>query len=71
MYLRPAKGVTPKHLEARPCRLMAPSTRRICPKNTSGGLSSRFRAKCAVTDSLVILVRTADGYVAARVAARM
>jgi hypothetical protein len=72
MYMRPAKGVMPKHFEARPVPAYSSEQAKDLPEKYEWWLE--FEVPCEnvpVTDSLVILVRTADGYVAARVAARM
>jgi hypothetical protein len=72
MYLRPAKGVTPKHLEARPVPAYSSEHATDLPEKYEWWLEFEVPSEnVPVTDSLVIIVRTADGYVAARVAARM
>jgi hypothetical protein len=72
MVLRPAKGVTLKHSEARPMAAYAAAEAKDLPEKYEWWLEFEVPSEnVPVTDSLVILVRTADGYVAARVAARM
>ena len=72
MYLRPAKGVTPKHLEARPVPAYDSEHTKDLPEKYEWWFEFEVPSEnVPVTDSLVILVRTPDGYVAARVAARM
>ncbi len=72
MYLRPARGVTLKHSEARPVPSYAGEQVKDLPEKYEWWLEFEVPSEnVPVTDSLVILVRTADGYVAARVAARM
>jgi hypothetical protein len=72
MALRPITGVVPKHFE----------TRRIEPyaKDLAAQLPERFEWEfefdlpsggVSVTDSLVVVLRTPDGHIAARAAARM
>lgn len=72
MYLRPAKGVALKHSEARPVAAYAGEQVKDLPEKYEWWLEFEVPSEnVPVTDSLVIIVRTADGYVAARVAARM
>lgn len=72
MVLRPAKGITLKHSEARPVPAYAATQAEDLPEKYEWWLEFEVPSEnVPVTDSLVILVRTADGYVAARVAARM
>jgi hypothetical protein len=72
MYLRPAKGVTPKHFEARPVPAYGAEHASDLPEKYEWWFEFEVPSEnVPVTDSLVIIVRTADGYVAARVAARM
>jgi len=72
MYLRPAKGVTPKHLEARPVPAYSSEHASDLPEKYEWWFEFEVPSEnVPVTDSLVIIVRTPDGYVAARVAARM
>jgi len=72
MYLRPAKGVTPKHFEARPVPSYAAEQAKDLPEKYEWWFEFEVPSEnVPVTDSLVILVRTANGYIAARVAARM
>jgi hypothetical protein len=72
MVLRPAKGITLKHSEARPVPAYAGEQVKDLPEKYEWWLEFEVPSEnVPVTDSLVILVRTADGYVAARVAARM
>ena len=72
MDLRPAKGVTLKHSEVRRVPAYAAAQVQDLPDKYEWWLEFEVPSKdVPVTDSLVILVRTADGYVAARVAARM
>ncbi|MGA2302191.1 MAG: hypothetical protein ABSG77_16025 [Candidatus Acidiferrum sp.] len=72
MYLRPAKGVTPKHLEARPVPAYGAAQAKDLPEKSEWWFEFEVPSEnVPVTDSLVILVRTPDGYIAARVAARM
>lgn len=72
MAMRPVSGVVPKHFE----------TRRVVPyaKELAAQLPDRFEwefefdlpsAGVPVTDSLVVVMRTPDGHIAARAAARM
>jgi hypothetical protein len=70
--LRPAAGVVPKHFETRPVEPFA--------IDAVSELPPRFEwifefdvpsAAVPVTDSLVVVLRTPDGYIAARAAARM
>ena len=72
MYLRPAKGVTPKYFEARPVPAYDSEHTKDLPEKYEWWFEFEVPSEnVPVTDSLVIIVRTADGYVAARVAARM
>src|SRR5208283_848634 len=72
MALRPAKGITLKHSEARPVPAYAAAQAQDLPEQYEWWLEFEVPSEnVPVTDSLVILVRTPDGYVAARVAARM
>ncbi len=72
MYLRPAKGIKPLLMEARPVPNYAESQAKDLPEKYEWWFAFDVPSEnVPVTDSLVILVRTADGYVAARVAARM
>jgi len=72
MYLRPAKGVALKHLEARPVPAYGAEHASDLPEKYEWWFEFEVPSEnVPVTDSLVILVRTGDGYVAARVAARM
>ena len=72
MVLRPAKGVTPKHLEARPVLAYGAEHAMDLPEKYEWWFEFDVPSEnVPVTDSLVILVRTADGHIAARVAARM
>ena len=72
MVLRPAKGITLKHSEARPVPAYGTDRATDLPDKYEWWLEFEVPSEdVPVTDSLVILVRTADGYVAARVAARM
>jgi hypothetical protein len=70
--LRPATGVVPKHFETRPAQPYA--------SDLAAELPARFEwifefdvpsAGVPVTDSLVVVLRTPDGHIAARAAARM
>jgi hypothetical protein len=72
MHLRPAPGVVPKHFET---RLVPPYARELAAE-----LPEKFEwifefdvpsAAVPVTDSLVVIMRTPDGRIAARAAARM
>jgi hypothetical protein len=72
MHLRPAPGVVPKHFETRP---VPPYARELAAE-----LPEKFEwifefdvpsAAVPVTDSLVVILRTLDGRIAARAAARM
>jgi hypothetical protein len=72
MYLRPAKGVKPVLMEARPVPAYDSEHAKDLPEKFEWWFEFEVPSEnVPVTDSLVILVRTADGYVAARVAARM
>jgi hypothetical protein len=72
MYLRPAKGIQVKFMETRPVPNYGESQVKDLPEKYEWLFEFDVpSANVPVTDSLVILVRTADGYVAARVAARM
>ena len=72
MYLRPAKGIALKHSEVRPVPAYGAAHASDLPEKYEWWLEFEVPSEnVPVTDSLVILVRTADGYVAARVAARM
>ena len=72
MVLRPARGITLKHSEARPVPAYAGEQVKDLPEKYEWWLEFEVPSEnVPVTDSLVIIVRTADGYVAARVAARM
>ena len=72
MYLRPAKGVTPKHVVARPVEAYGAEQAMDLPEKYEWWFEFEVPSEnVPVTDSLVILVRTADGHIAARVAARM
>ena len=70
--LRPATGIVPKHFETRPVQPYA--------VNLAAELPQKFEwifefdvpsAGVPVTDSLVVVMRTPDGHIAARAAARM
>ena len=72
MQMRPVTGIVPKHFETRP---VAPYAREL-----AGQLPEKFEwifefdvpsAAVPVTDSLVVVLRTPDGHIAARAAARM
>jgi len=72
MYLRPAKGVTPEHMEARRIPSYGGEQVKDLPEKYEWWFEFEVPSEnVPVTDSLVVLVRTADGYIAARVAARM
>jgi hypothetical protein len=72
MYLRPAKGIQPKLMEARPVPAYAQALAKDLPEKYEWWFEFEVPSEnVPVTDSLVILVRMANGYVAARVAARM
>jgi hypothetical protein len=72
MYLRPAKGVAPKHMEARRIPSYGGEQVKDLPEKYEWWFEFEVPSEnVPVTDSLVVLVRTADGYIAARVAARM
>ena len=72
MVLRPAKGVTPKHVVARPVLAYGAEQAMDVPEKYEWWFEFEVPSEnVPVTDSLVILVRTADGHIAARVAARM
>src|SRR5208337_856178 len=72
MYLRPAKGVTHQHLVARPVLAYGAEQAMDLPEKYEWWFEFDVPSEnVPVTDSLVILVRTADGHIAARVAARM
>jgi len=72
MYLRPAKGIQPKFMESRPVPNYGESQVKDLPEKYEWLFEFEVpSANVPVTDSLVILVRRSDGYVAARVAARM
>ena len=72
MYLRPARGIQPKLMEARPVPAYAQALAKDLPEKYEWSFEFEVPSEnVPVTDSLVILVRTANGYVAARVAARM
>jgi hypothetical protein len=72
MHLRPAKDIQPKLMEARPVPAYAQALAKDLPEKYEWSFEFEVPSEnVPVTDSLVILVRTANGYVAARVAARM
>ena len=72
MYLRPARGIKPLLIEARPVPAYAQGLAKDLPEKYEWSFEFDVPSEnVPVTDSLVILVRTANGYVAARVAARM
>jgi hypothetical protein len=72
MYLRPAKGIQVKFMETRPVPYYGESQAKDLPEKYEWLFEFEVpSADVPVTDSLVVLVRTASGYVAARVAARM
>jgi hypothetical protein len=72
MHLRPAKGIQPKLMEARPVPAYAQALAKDLPEKYEWWFEFEVPSEnVPLTDSLVILVRTANGYVAARVAARM
>lgn len=72
MYLRPARGIKPLLMEARPVAAYAQGLAKDLPEKYEWSFEFEVPSEnVPVTDSLVILVRTANGYVAARVAARM
>ena len=72
MYLRPAKGVKPVLMEARPVPAYGAEQAKDLPEKYEWWFEFEVPSEnVPVADSLVILVRTADGYIAARVAARM
>ncbi len=72
MYLRPAKGIKPVLMEAHPILPYATELAKDLPEKYEWWFEFEVPSEnVPVTDSLVILVRAADGYIAARVAARM
>ena len=72
MYLRPAKGIKPLLMEAQPVPAYGQGLAKDLPEKYEWSFEFEVPSEnVPVTDSLVILVRTANGYVAARVAARM
>ncbi len=72
MYLRPAKGIKPLLMEAQPVPAYGQGLAKDLPEKYEWSFEFEVPSEnVPVTDSLVVLVRTANGYVAARVAARM
>ena len=72
MSLRPAKGIAPKLMEARPVPAYGAGQVKDLPEKYEWWFKFDVPSEnVPVTDSLVVLVRTADGHIAARVAARM
>jgi hypothetical protein len=72
MTLRPAKGIVPKHFETRPVTPYAPELAEQLPRRFQWEFDFDLpSAGVPVTDSLVLVLRTPDGRIAARAAARM
>jgi len=72
MHLRPATGVVPKHFEARPVQPYAADLAAELPEKFEWIFEFDVpSAAVPVTDSLVVVMRTPDGHIAARAAARM
>jgi hypothetical protein len=72
MALRPAKGIIPRHFETRPVRPYAPELADQLPQRFQWEFEFDLpSAGVPVTDSLVMVLRTPDGHIVARAAARM
>lgn len=72
MHLRPVTGIKTKLMEARPVLPYASELAKDLPEKFEWSFEFEVPSEdVPVTDSLVILVHTADGYLAARVAAVM
>jgi hypothetical protein len=72
MHLRPATGVVPKHFETRPVLPYATQLAATLPAKFEWIFEFDVpSAAVPVTDSLVVILRTMDGHIAARAAARM
>jgi hypothetical protein len=72
MHLRPAPGVVPKHFETRPILPYATQLAATLPEKFEWIFEFDVpSAAVPVTDSLVVILRTPDGRIAARAAARM
>jgi hypothetical protein len=72
VHLRPAAGVKPELMEARRVLPYASELAKDLPEKYEWWFEFEVPSEnVPVTDSLVILVRTVNGYLAARVAARM
>ncbi|MGB7846390.1 MAG: hypothetical protein WBL63_12300 [Candidatus Acidiferrum sp.] len=70
--LRPATGVLPKHFETRPVQPYASDLADKLPEKFEWIFEFDVpSAGVPVTDSLVVIMRTPDGHIAARAAARM
>jgi len=72
MQLRPATGVVPKRFETRPILPYASDLAAELPEKFEWFFEFDVpSAGVPVTDSLVVVLRTPDGHIAARAAARM
>jgi hypothetical protein len=72
MYLRPAKGIRTIFMEAHPAPAYGQGLAKDLPEKYEWSFEFEVPSEnVPVTDSLVVLVRTANGFIAARVAARM
>jgi len=72
MTLRPAKGIVPRHFETRPVTPYAPELADQLPQRFQWEFEFDLpSAGVPVTDSLVMVMRTPDGHIVARAAARM
>jgi hypothetical protein len=70
--LRPASGVVPKHFETRPAEPFVIDAASKLPPRFEWIFEFDVPGEgVPVTDSLVVVLRTPDGYIAARAAARM
>jgi hypothetical protein len=70
--VRPATGVVPKHFETRPVRPYAVDLAAQLPEKFEWLFEFDVpSAGVPVTDSLIVVLRTPDGHIAARAAARM
>jgi len=72
MHMSPAKGIVPRHFETRPVTPYATQLAADLPQRFEWEFEFDLpSAGIPVTDSLVLVLRTPDGHIAARAAARM
>jgi hypothetical protein len=72
MTMRPVRGIVPRHFETRPVTPYATELAADLPQRFEWEFEFDLpSAGVPVTDSLVLVLRTPDGHIAARAAARM